>query len=361
MKVAVIIDTWFPAIGGGQINVWEISKRLASKDLQIDVITRNNGDDDLKEIKYLKVIKSGVISRPESAIAKIIFSFWIIFFLIKREYDLIHVHPFLPVLSAKLVSFFKKVPLIITVHGTRLFEKRPLLTPSIILEWIILTKIRYDLVISVTKAFNRIKNINQKIITIPNGIDLKQFSKIKAQKASFPKILWVGRFDEVKRVDQLILAMRDVSKKLPKAKLVLVGYGYEQKKLKRLVEDNNLEKSVEFVGIKTGFDLIKEYKSSHVFVLPSSSEGQSLTILEAQAASLPVVATKVGGIPEIVKDGETGLLVPPEDPQGLADAILRVLTGKNNFGKNGFENVKKLYTWHKIAQQTKNVYKKYFE
>ncbi len=358
MKIAVVIDTWFPAVGGGQINAWEISNRLASKNVQIDVVTRNNGPDNLKKPKYLKVIKLGNKSNPESAISKILFSFNLIPFLVNRNYQLIHVHPFLPAPFVKVVGIIKKIPVVITVHGTRLFEKKLPITPSRFLEWIILTKIKYDLVISVTEAFKKIKNISRNIKVIGNGIDFKKFENIRVKKAPYPKILWVGRFDKVKRVDNLIMVTKDVIWEIPEAKLTLVGYGYEENNLKKLTNKLNLNKHVEFAGKKTGDDLIREYKSSHLFVICSDSEGQPLSILEAQAAYLPVVATKTGGIPEIVKDNVNGLLVPPNDYIALANAIIWCLTNKNNFGKSGYKSILKHYSWEHISNLTKSVYQK---
>ncbi len=357
MKIAVVIDTWFPAVGGGQINVWEISKRIVSENYQIDIITRDNGKDGLKNPRYLKIIKLGPKSNPESTLAKIIFSALLVPFLVNRDYQLIHVHPFLPALFVKLVSIIKKVPVVITVHGTRLFEKKLPITPSRFLEWIILTKIKYDLVISVTEAFKKIKNINRNIEVIRNGIDLKKFENIKAQKTSHPKILWVGRFDKVKRVKDLIMAMENVVQKIPKVKLTLVGYGYEENNLKKLTKKLNLNNHIEFVGKKTGDNLIREYKSSHLFVLPSSSEGQPITILEAQAAYLPVVAAKTGGIPEIVKNKVNGLLVPPNDYIALANAIIWCLNNKNDFAKKGHLIIEKMSNWDDIANKTLSVYR----
>ena len=358
MKIAVVIDTWFPAVGGGQINAWEISNRLASKNVQIDVVTRNNGPDNLKKPKYLKVIKLGNKSNPESAISKILFSFNLIPFLVNRNYQLIHVHPFLPAPFVKVVGIIKKIPVVITVHGTRLFEKKLPITPSRFLEWIILTKIKYDLVISVTEAFKKIKNISRNIKVIGNGIDFKKFENIRAKKAPYPKILWVGRFDKVKGVDNFIMAMKDVVQEIPRAKLMLVGYGYEENNFKKLTQTLKLKRHIEFVGKKTGDDLIREYKSSHLFVLPSSSEGQPITILEAQAAYVPVVATKTGGIPEIVKNKVNGLLVPPNDYIALANAVIWCLKNKNDFGQKGHQMVAEMDSWDDIASKTLLNYQK---
>lgn len=354
MKVAVIIDTWFPYIGGGQINAWEISKRLADKKTEIDIITRNNGKENLKYPKNVKVYKLGYQSKPDDNISKIVFLFLSFIFLINRDYDLIHVHPFLPAPVAKLLSVLKRVPVILTVHGTRLFEPEKK-TPSRLLEKFILTGIKYDMQISVTQAFLKIPNVNKSIVVIPNGIDHRKFATMKISKFSKPTVLWVGRFDPVKRVEDLILATKYISKKIKNLQLVLVGYGYQEEKLKKLVRDSKL-KNVKFLGFKTNNELITLYKKSHVFVLPSSSEGQPLTLLEAQAASLPVVATNVGGIPEVIKHNYNGLLVPSQKPQLIANAIIKVLQKKNNFGSTGLRDIKKKYSWIKTAKSTLETY-----
>lgn len=354
MKVAIIIDTWFPCIGGGQVNAWEISKRIASPNLQIDIVTRNSGNDLLKKPPYLNVYKLGPVSKPDNTYSKLYFLVNSFFFILGRDYDLIHVHPFLPALVAKVLSILKSIPLIITVHGTRLFENGRK-TPSIVLERFILTQIKYNLQISVTKAFLKIANQNQKISVIPNGIDVKKFANKKVSKFPIPTVLWVGRFDRVKKVEDLILAAKIVAKTIKNFQVMLVGYGYEEMNLKKLVHDLKL-KNVKFLGLKTGSELTNIYNKAHVFVMPSASEGQPLTIMEAQAASLPVVATNVGGIGELVTHRQTGLLVPSHNPNQLAKSLLYVLKNKNSFGENGFEKIKKFNDWDTIAQKTKNIY-----
>lgn len=355
MKVAVIIDTWFPAMGGGQTNVWEISKRIASKKIQIDIITRNCGKDNLEKVPHLNVFKLGKETQPDNFLGELFFLINLFFFLLKKNYNLINVHPFLPALTAKLVSFLKKKPIILTVHGTRLFENHSQLTPGRLLEKIILTKIRYDLVISVTDAFCKIKNINNKIEVVHNGINIEEFDQVSVKKATYPKILWVGRFDPVKRVNDLILATKIVSKKIKNLKLVLVGYGYDEEKIKELVSRLQLT-NVQFKMVRGRKDLIKEYKSSHLFVLPSVSEGQPLTLLEAQAARVAVVATNVGGIPEILKHDINGLLVPPNKSKILARAIIKGLKKRKYLARNGYESIKKRYNWREIAEKTLKIY-----
>src|SRR3990167_6762828 len=358
MKIAVVIDTWFPAVGGGQINAWEISKRIAKSGHKIDIITRNNGGYKGEKVKNLKVLQICSKSNPDDNLSRMFFLIRAFSLIRGENYDLIHLQAFLPGLLAPLIRYFLEKPTIFTVHGTRMFEKNPKLSFGFCLEKIILTKIKYDVQISVTKAFLKFKNVNENIKVIGNGIDFKKFDNVKVKKTSYPKILWVGRFDRVKRVDNLIMAMQEVVREIPEAKLTLVGYGYEENNLKKLTKRLNLNKHLEFVGKKTGGDLIREYKSSYLFVICSDSEGQPLSILEAQAAGLPIIATKTGGIPEMVKDGINGLLVAPNDYVALANAIIWCLKNKNDFGQKGHQIVAKMQSWDDIANKTFLSYRK---
>ena len=354
MKVAVIIDFWFPAVGGGQVNAWEISKRIASRKIQIDIIARNCGEDNLEKIPYLSIYKLGFKTQPDNLLSEFLFLINLFFFLLKRKYDLIHVHPFLPALIAKPISVLKNTPIILTVHGTRLFEPEKK-TPPRILEKYILSKIKYESVISVTKAFAKIPNVNKKITVIPNGIDTKKFEGRGEPKFSKPTILWVGRFDPVKRVEDLIMAVKILTKRIKTLQLLLVGYGYQKDKLEKLAEELKLP-NARFLGFQKEDDLAVLYKKSHVFVLPSSSEGQPLTILEAQAASLPVVATNIGGIPEIIKDGENGYLIKPKNVHELAGAIAKAIFNRELLSKNASKNIKANYNWDDAARKTKKLY-----
>ena len=105
--------------------------------------------------------------------------------------------------------------------------------------------------------------------------------------------------------------------------------------------------------------LIREFKSSHLFILPSLAEGQPITLLEAWAAGLPVVVTKVGSLAYYVKS-QNGYLVPPADSQKMAETILKAMENKGlqQMGEHGFWLVKKRYTWFKTAQKYFSVYQK---
>lgn len=140
-----------------------------------------------------------------------------------------------------------------------------------------------------------------------------------------PRLLYVGRLSREKGVDVAIAALPAVLERAPGARLRIAGEGPSSRDLRDLVEEYGLAGRVEFLGA-VARDAVRDLMAdSSIVVVPSRSEGFSLVALEAAQAGRPVVAARVGGIPEVVVDGETGLLVPPEEPAALAAAILELI------------------------------------
>ena len=358
MKVAVIIDTWFPFIGGGQINAWEISKRLAQQGVEIDIITRNNGKDNLEKIKNIGVIKLGSESKPTDTLSKLVFLISAYLFVARRNYDLVHAHAFLPGITARLLMVFKGIPAIFTVHGTSIGTNLNNIFSSW-LEKFILTKILYSAQITVSQDFLKIKNINKNISYIPNGVDTADFDKIKVSKFKNPTLIFVGRLHPQKNLSTLIDALNTVKTKIPEINLLIVGKGREEPKLREKVKYLRLQKNIKFLGEVIGKDLIRLYKSSHIFILPSIYEGQPLTLLEAWAAKLPVIVSKTGDCQYLVKKGKNGYLINnTNDIKEISDLIIRVLKSENKekMGQNGYNLVKQNFSWKKSARMTLKIY-----
>lgn len=167
---------------------------------------------------------------------------------------------------------------------------------------------------------------------IYNGIDLARYDQLVpcctlreeyGLPPEGPIVGVVARLEPEKGHPTLIDAWPKVLAAFPDASLLVIGEGSRLEALTAQVRDRGLERSVIFTGRRD--DVPAVTKSLDVAVLPSYREAQGLTILEAMALSRPVVASNVGGIPEMIEDGTTGLLVPPHDSEALADAILRVL------------------------------------
>lgn len=167
----------------------------------------------------------------------------------------------------------------------------------------------------------------------------------------------VGTLRSVKGHKYLIQAMPLILEKFPHSYLVLVGNGPLRDELEELAEKIGVKKKIIFLGYRT--DILELMHVFDVFVLPSLSEGLSNVLLEAMITSKPVIATNVGGNPEVIEDGKTGLLVPPKDPQKIAEAVLSLLSDEDKrirMGEAGLRRVKEKFSISKTVQEYKKVY-----
>lgn len=192
-----------------------------------------------------------------------------------------------------------------------------------------------------------------KLRVIYNGIDLERFREVgdpAALRASLgipadaPVIGTAGRLNEIKRFDVLIKGFARVKAKMPNAHLVLVGEGDLRDELTALAASLGLGESVHF----TGYTTTPQYYHYifDVFALTSRAEGTPQAVIEAGVAGRPVIASRVGGLPELVEDEQTGLLFPSGDDAALADGLLRILEDRalaQRFGQAGRERVESRY------------------
>lgn len=196
------------------------------------------------------------------------------------------------------------------------------------------------------------------VFVIPNGVDLDVFNNLNFVKKEKHRIICVARLDKVKGVKYLIDAMPKILEKFSDAKLVLIGDGSEKKNLKSQALNLKIDKVVEFKGALPYEKIPEELIKSEVFVLPSISEGMGIAIVEAQAAGIPVIGTNVGGIPDLIEDGKTGILVEPKNSEEIAKAVIKILSNPE-FAEKLVENAKrnlKKYHWREIALKIKEIY-----
>lgn len=155
--------------------------------------------------------------------------------------------------------------------------------------------------------------------------------RVRDRIGEVPLLLFVGRLEEVKGVDYLLKALAILQSRGFKCRLRIVGSGTQMDRYRELAHRLGIAHSVEWIGFVPFDALLQHYRQADLFVLPSLSEGMPLVILEAMANSLPVVATQVGGIPELVQHGRNGVLVPPANAMALADAIRSVLEDRQRY------------------------------
>lgn len=161
------------------------------------------------------------------------------------------------------------------------------------------------------------------IFVVHNPIDLSYFEPVMKKKIN-KTCLYVGALTPVKGVEYLIHAIPQVLKQLPDARFLLIGDGSQRKLVEELILKYDVGKKVELLGYIPHNKLLPYYQQADLFVMPSLNEPQGIVALEAMACGLPVVASKVGGIPEMVQDGKNGILVPPAKPESLAEAIVNL-------------------------------------
>ncbi|MCB0165115.1 MAG: glycosyltransferase family 4 protein [Anaerolineae bacterium] len=208
------------------------------------------------------------------------------------------------------------------------------------------------------------RNNSNKYAVIYLPIDMAKFTKqnISANGASFknndyPVMGMVSRIYPGKGHEYLLKAMPKIRQSIPNAKLKIVGTGPLMSELQSLSNSLNLNGAVEFTGFIE--DLSAELSAMDLFILPSLTEGFPLSIMEAMATGLPVAATPVGGIPEMIEPGETGMLFPTKNPDALADAVVEILRDPENakrMGQQGRQKAIKQYSPEIYIKQLDELY-----
>lgn len=225
---------------------------------------------------------------------------------------------------------------------------------------------------AVANEFGMIGMGNTKII--PNGVDLEKFrppgeifhKETDRGDEALPIrdeffILCVGRLEKVKGHQYLIDAFSKIIKEIPRAKLILVGDGSERRNFEKQAEELGVKDSVRFAGEIRHDELPHYYHQADVFVMPSLSEGFGITAIEAMACGVAVIATRVGGLLDIIADGKGGILVEAGDSRAIARAVLflsnnpqktRLLKGQ------GIERAQE-YSWDRVASRVTALYKNF--
>ncbi|MFZ5449072.1 MAG: glycosyltransferase [Thermodesulfobacteriota bacterium] len=292
---------------------------------------------------------------------------WVIY---RHRVDAIHVNSYVPGNYARLAAALMQVPVIIDHwHGFTLFNrKRRLICRSL--------SFFTDISLAVSQGVKDylVKEIGlkpDKIRVVPNGVDMARIDAARpGAKVSqelglaegVPVIGLVGRLDHWgKGHKELITALAQIKERYP-CHALIVGGGRREAEIKQLAESLGLAGEVHFLGQRQ--DVPDLLHAMDIFVLPSYSEGVSLALLEAMAAGLPVITTAVGGNPEIVAHGVTGLLIPPRDAGALAQALERLLAdpaGAAQMGRNARRFVAAHYSLERLGREVNAIYEELAE
>lgn len=369
MKIAIISDAIYPYNKGGkEKRIYEVSTRLAKNGNTVTIYCMKwwEGKNErvengvrLKAISNLYPLYSGERRSIKQAI---IFSLSC-FKLIKEDFDVIDADhmPHLVLFPLKLVCIIKRKKLIVTwneVWGRKYWVEYMGISGNIAGLIEKLSSYTPDTVISVSdytaKRFINELNHNQKVVTITNGIDFNKIQKIRPSDTK-SDLIFGGRLLKHKNVDLLIKSIGYLAKKNSKIKCIIVGEGPERKSLEKLTKELKLTKNITFVDfLPDQNDLYSLFKSSKVFVFPSTREGFGIVALEANACGIPAVVVnhKDNATKDLINK-KNGLIVTINE-KNISNAVFQLL--KHPIGRDDCIYSSKQFDWDEISNGIERIY-----
>lgn len=396
MKIALVNQPWDtvnPPVQAGSIPIWnyEIGRRLVQSS-EVVIYSRKNKDQLAVEfsenIEYRRVSIAGnkIFNGLSKLLSKLppksiyFASSWygfdyalrIALDLRKQQCDIVHIHnfsQFVPIISA----FNPNIKIVLHMHCEWLSQlDRQLMSKR-------LKKV--DLIVGCSnyiteKIENRFPQVIDRTRTIFNGVDSQEFINSDRPQKNKQKIIYVGRISPEKGIHTLLDAFAIVKNTYPNSELEIIGpqkptpteflaslsddpkvanlvnftpENYFRDLLKKLsIKDSG----VSFIGSIKHLELVDRYREAAMLINPSLSEAFGMSLVEAMATGIPAIATKVGGMTEIVEDGKTGLLVEADNPQLLAEAIMKLLADdelRKSMGEFGRQKVLTYFCWQKVT------------
>jgi len=294
---------------------------------------------------------------------------WLVRFarrLRRESVEVLHTHEFDMNVYGGLAAALARVPHLATLHGRVWGLDRPRHLAAYRLVLALGSRLMTVSRVLADLAADRLRIAPEEVPVIPNGIPIRPRparelrealrAGVRAElglPAEAPLLLAVGNLYPVKDHATAVRAMAS----LPGVHLAIAGRGQEEEPLRNLAQELGLADRLHLLGLRD--DVQRLLDASDAFVHPSRSEGLPLAILEAMEAALPIVATRVGGVPEAVVEGRTGFLIPPEDPKALAEAVSRLLQDPDRaaaLGCAGRARAEEGFSLERMAEQHLRLY-----
>ncbi|USK33678.1 glycosyltransferase family 4 protein [Bacillus sp. F19] len=365
MKIVMLISSFHPLLGGAEKQAQRLGADLVSKGNNVTVLTRwHKGLKPEEKIDGLNVVRLKVSSN--SKFAPIIYLIKVLMYMwkYKKDIDVVHAHALsAPGLTAALTSFVTGIPSIAKIAGggNQLgCEIKRMYLDNIIGK----LKVKFmqkhiSRFIAISRAIeddlNYVNTPSKKIVFLPNGIDKLLYQNknqnefhLKSKKT----FLYVGRLEKVKGIDILMEAWSRINKQLKQnSQLIILGEGSID------ISRFQTDESVEYMG---KVDNVRDYlANADVFLLPSRYEGISNALLEAMASKLTIIASKVGGNPDLIKHGENGFLFERENIEQLQNLIEGIMSSQydvSSIGEAAYKFIEKDYDLDKISNKYIKLY-----
>lgn len=375
MKILQVHSFFYPHVGGSETYVLELSKRLVQRGHQVVVVTSKlPGTSDREIIEGLEVIRVPGIYLPR--VPYFLFSPRLLGVLMQLspQFDLVHSHVRF-FLSTNCVALLRRIgkvpPFVLTLHATH---------PKPQIAWLRHVEQLYErtvgrltvqsadaviaLDVNVRDHAMRYGADAAQMVVIPNGVDVTRFSNHRVVRhdtvSPVFRVGYIGRLISGKGVQDLIQAVSLLSS-TPDLQLKIVGDGPDRNRLQTLCQQQGIDRYVSFLGALDKNRIPEFLHSLDALVLPSLAEGMPTVVLEAMAAGVPVVARAVGATPTLIDSEAVGLLVPPQAPSAIAQALERFRANpdvRRAIAMNARKRVERFYSWEVIASQIENVYRR---
>jgi len=380
-------------IGGGvELHATNLSKELINRGHKVTYLTgaipNCENETIIEGVKYKRIDFCSFIRKSYNP-QQLNFSRQL-FFLIKNkissldriigneDFDIFHGHVYSAGLSASHLAKKARSVFVNTVHGSyykywdQITKNR--LSSSIykIMERqivpLLVKKCKYQIHTDYDFA-ELVKNwvkpgLHSKITTILNGVDIKRFnpqikknSELVNEKG--PLIITTRRLVPKNGVIYLVKGFKGVLNKFPNAKLVIIGDGPEKERIKKEIQTQKIDTNTQLIGMIPNNEIPSCLAAADIVVVPSIVEASSISVLEAMAMKLPIVASDIPGIREITNFGKNCVLVPPKNPRSLTEGILKLLASREKAEKlanSGYQEILQDYTWEKKAKEIEQIY-----
>ena len=363
--------------GGAQHYVYDLATNLSKDHYEPIVVTGGSGILKTKlEERHVRVLSIPYLERDVNIFYDLAVFVNLVRLFLKEKPDIVHLNSSkiggLGALAARITQVKK---IIFTAHGWAFNEPRNYLSKKLItfLSWVTIFLSHHTITVSEQDKLcvHNMPAISGKVSCIHNGIQEKELvSKKEARAALFkghPSLMpskeavWIGTIGELTRnkgLSYAIEACDTLKKKLSSPFVyVIIGDGEDKYKLANAIRKHNLSHEVSLVGFKK--DASSLLRAFDIFLLPSVKEGLPYVVLEAGFAGIPTIASAVGGIPEIISDGKSGILVPPKDHQRIAQAIEYMMAHKEKAEELGMHLHQRVHAKFSLQSMLTNTLKIY--
>jgi glycosyltransferase involved in cell wall biosynthesis len=363
-RILILSTAYLPLIGGSELAIKHTTDQMG--DFEFDMVTgRYTALMPLSEtMGRIRVFRAGGRwARWTIILPKLLMPLAIAItaFRLMRAHRYVAVHAYQASQAAAAGTFlsmlFPRMPFIVTLQEGKDLGRQSW-TTRMVRRWIVG---RATSVTVISSYLGQIaKDLGARnVILVPNGVDVAEYTPPQGKPDNGHVVISISRLVAKNGLVNLIRAMPYVLEKTH-AKLMLVGGGQMESELKSLASDLRVAGDVEFVGSVPQDKLTAYLWQADLFVRPSLSEGLGNAFLEAMAAKVPVVGSRVGGIVDFMEDGRTGLVCDPNDPKDIAEKIVRLLIDKelrNVVIQEAWQMVHDEYDWSEVSAKMDSVYR----